>query len=45
MALRIPFELEVRLGERVIERRSGELTTDVRVAGPYEYEFARLSPR
>lgn len=38
--LRVPFVLEVRLGDRVVQRQVGELTTETRVAGPYDYEFA-----
>lgn len=41
VSVRIPFELEVRLGDRVVERQTGELTSDIRVAGPYEYKFVR----
>ena len=41
LSVRIPFELEVRLGDRVVERQTGELSGDIRVAGPYEYEFVR----
>ena len=37
----VAFELEVRLGDRVVERQVGELTSDVRVAGPFTYEFVR----
>lgn len=37
----VTFELEVRCGETVVERRAGRLSTSEKVAGPFEYDFLR----